>query len=396
MQKILFLAILLFGSVCVYSQTPDSDLQEVLRKLDRGESVEHMLIRLSDINFATGTATLESGAKTYLDQVARLLRSVPNMQLAVKGHADNTGSRTVNEKLSTDRALAVRDYLLAQHILSSRLTATGFGSTQPLVENTTAEGRAQNRRVELEILKTEQVKQLQDIIVLRNGEKRGGIIRTYDQRMIRYRQFSEVQEKEIAIGEVEMIVFADGRIVRFDQPAPKTSAPKPANGYQFRPFATSAAFHPGQFVLGLGIGVDNNVGIRYRENSISVPPVWVVMELPLKHNIGVGVSGGWMQWSPKGSDESTLRYFSFSPRVAYHFNLVEQVDLYTGVAISGRFASLDAERPGGAVHLLNSRFDVSMFCGLRYYFNRAFGIMAEYGGDQISCARLGLALRFGR
>jgi outer membrane protein OmpA-like peptidoglycan-associated protein len=399
MQKILILAALLFASVCAFSQNSDSDLQEVLRKLDRGESVEHMLIRLSDINFATGTANLEPGAKAYLDQVARLLRSIPNMNLLIKGHADNTGSHTINEKLSADRANAARDYLISLNIASGRLSAKGFGSTMPVAENNTAEGRAQNRRVEMEILKTEQVKQLQDVIVLRNGERIGGVVRVYDQRMIRYRQFTDAREKEISTTQVEKIIFADGREVRFEQPAsqPKQEVvTKSGSGFKFRPFATSAAFHPGQFVFGLGIGADNNAGIRYRDQSISVPPVWTVLELPLKHNLGVGVSGGFMQWSPKGTKSSTFRYFSISPRLAYHFNLVEKVDFYTGVAVTGRFATLDAEREGNPVQLRNSRFDVSMFCGLRYYFNNVLGVMAEYGGDQISCFRLGLTLRLGQ
>lgn len=399
MQKILFLATLLLASVCAYGQHSDSDLQEVLRKLDRGESVEHMLIRLSDINFATGTATLEPGAKSYLDQVARMLRSIPNMNLLIKGHADNTGSRAVNDKLSADRAYAARDYLISLNIASGRLSAQGFGSTVPVAENNTAEGRAQNRRVEMEILKTEQAKQLQDVLVLRNGERIGGVVRVYDQQMIRYRQFTDAREKEISTALVEKIIFADGREVRFDQraPQPKQEVPaKSSSGFKFRPFATSAAFHPGQFVLGIGIGADNNVGIRYRDNKVSVPPVWAVLELPLKHNLGVGLSGGFMQWSPKDAQNSTLRYYSISPRLAYHVNLVEQVDFYTGVAVTGRFATLDAEREGTPVQLRNSRFDVSMFCGLRYYFNNVLGVMAEYGGDQISCFRLGLALRFGQ
>ena len=63
-------------------------------------NVEHLLINLGDINFATATATLEPGAKIYLDKVAKLLRSVPNMSLMIKGHADllNLFENRINQK----------------------------------------------------------------------------------------------------------------------------------------------------------------------------------------------------------------------------------------------------------------------------------------------------------
>ncbi|MDO8971409.1 MAG: OmpA family protein, partial [Saprospiraceae bacterium] len=198
LQKYLALTAFLLVSALLQAQTTDEDLQNVLYKLDHGESVEHILINLSDINFATGTATLASGAKGYLDQVAKLLRSVPNMNLMIKGHADNTGSATVNERLSTERAAAVQNYLIQQNISANRLKSQGYGSSLPVSENTSAEGRAKNRRVELEILKTESVKALQDVIVMRNGERVGAIVRNYDRNQITYRQFSDAAEQKVA------------------------------------------------------------------------------------------------------------------------------------------------------------------------------------------------------
>ncbi len=400
LQKYIALAALLFVANMLPGQTPDEDLRNVFYKLDHGESVEHLLINLSDINFATGTANLESGAKTYLDQVAKLLRSVPNMSLMVKGHADNTGSVTANEKLSTDRASSVRNYLILQNIASIRLNAQGFGSSLPVSENTTSEGRAKNRRVELEILKIETVKALQDVIVLRNGERVGAIVRNYDMSQITYRQFSDAAEQKVATARVEKIVFADGREVRFDLPATaqKPTGNKPNRKFSFRPFAESESFHPGQFVLGLGLGVENNVGIKYRDSKVSLPPVWAVLELPLKHNVGVGLSGGAMMWQPKQNDgRSEFLYYSFAPRVAYHFNLGSNVDLYTGLAITARFVNLKAEREGmSPISITNNRIDAGLFGGIRYYFNRTLGIYGEYGNDNVACARIGISLRFGR
>jgi len=399
--KYLMLASLLLMSVGMFAQTPDEELQTVLQKLDRGESVEHILIHLGDINFATATATLEPGAKTYLDKVAKLLRSVPNMSLMIKGHADNTGSAAVNERLSSERASAVRNYLILQNIASIRLNAQGFGSSLPVSENTSAEGRAKNRRVELEILKNETVKALQDVIVLRNGERIGGIVRNYDMRLINYRQFSDAVEKQIATAQVEKIVFADGREVRFDAPATAQKpvpATKPKRSFSFNPFAKSESFHPGQFVLGLGLGVENNVGIKYRDHQVSLPPVWTVLELPLKHNVGVGISAGAMMWQPKQNEgNSEFIYYSIAPRVAYHFNLGSKVDLYTGLAITARFVNLKAAREGAEpLSITNNRIDAGIFGGIRYYFNRAFGLYGEYGNDNVACARIGISLRFGR
>ncbi len=119
-----------------------------------------------------------------------------------------------------------------------------------------------------------------------------------------------------------------------------------------------------------------------------------VMELPLKHNIGVGVSGGMMQWSPKSSEGAQYTYWCISPRMAYHLNFAEQVDLYAGVAVTGRFATMEAGDGENSISLKNNHFDASAFAGLRYYFNKILDVYGEYGDDNIACARLGLAFRF--
>ena len=382
------------------AQTTNDDLQQVLQRLDRGESAEHMLINLSDINFATGTATLEAGARTYLDQVAKLLRSVPNMSLLIKGHADNTGSATVNQRLSEERAKAVRNYLSAQNISFERLSDQGFGSSLPVADNQTAEGRAQNRRVEMEILKKETAKTLQDIIVLRNGERIGALVRMFDQNRVVYRQFSDMTEQQIAVAKVERIRYADGREVVFtvtETPKPEKTTSANKSTFKFNPFAQSEAFHPGQFVLGLGLGVENNIGIKMRTNKLKVPPVWMVMELPLRHNIGVGLSAGVMMWSPKGSDgNEAFAYYSIAPRIAYHFNLGRKVDLYAGLAVAGRMVTLEVDRQPAPLSVSNRKVDAMLFGGMRYYFNPTFGIYGEYGSDNVACARLGIAMRFGQ
>ena len=400
-QSIFALALLALAPAFFQAQNTEQDLQAVLQKLDRGESAEHMLIQLSDINFATGTANLEASAKSYLDQVAKLLRSVPNMNLMIGGHADNTGSAAVNERLSSERANAVQNYLISQRIAASRLQAKGFGSSAPVAENTSPEGRAKNRRVALEILKTETVKSLQDVIVLRDGTRMGVIVRNYDLQQVHYRQFTDVVEKQIATEQVEKIIFADGREVRFDRPvapAEPVAQSKPKSQFKFTLFDESEAFHPGQFVLGLGLGLENNIGIRYRDQKIGLPPVWAVLELPLRHNLGVGISAGAMMWEPKeNQDGAQFLYYSIAPRAAYHFNLGPRVDLYTGLSANARFVNLKADRAGNeSLSITNYRIDAGFFGGLRFYFNRFFGLYGEYGNDNVACARLGISLRFGQ
>ena len=76
-----------------------------------------------------------------------------SIRVQVGGHTDNTGSAAVNRRLSAARANAVRDYLISKGVAADRLTAVGFGPRKPVASNRTAEGRAQNRRVELTRLK---------------------------------------------------------------------------------------------------------------------------------------------------------------------------------------------------------------------------------------------------
>jgi outer membrane protein OmpA-like peptidoglycan-associated protein len=377
-------------------QTAEDDLQTVLQKLNAGESVENMTIQLGDINFATGTANLEPGAKTYLNKVAKLLKLATNINLFVKGHADNTGTAAVNEKLSTDRATAVVNYLILQNIDAGRFEAKGFGSEVPVADNASPEGRAKNRRVELEILKKESVKTIQDLIVLLNGEHIGATVTSYDKQQISYRQFTEGTARQISTRQVEKIVFADGGVIYFNLPEGSADS-HPNAPFKFRPFAESAAFHKGQFVLGAGIGAGNNIGIGYKDNNISMPPLWLVLEFPLKHNIGVGLAAGMMRWSPKSAEGDAFSYLAVSPRMAYHLNLTKPLDLYAGVSLTVRSVSLAAERQGAEpFRLRNTKPGIAWFTGIRYYFNQVLGVYGEYGGDHVSCARLGLAFRFGK
>lgn len=106
-------------------------------------------IVLQGVTFETGRAVLTAESQTILDRVAESLVASPEVNVEVQGHTDNTGSLATNNRISQSRADAVRQYLISKGVAANRLTARGYGPSQPKVPNTTAAGRAENRRVEL-------------------------------------------------------------------------------------------------------------------------------------------------------------------------------------------------------------------------------------------------------
>ncbi|HZS53825.1 MAG TPA: OmpA family protein [Bryobacteraceae bacterium] len=101
------------------------------------------------IHFDTGKATILPDSESTLEQVKALLDSRPDLKLRVEGHTDNVGARAANQKLSESRAAAVVAWLVGHGVDKSRLSAQGFADTKPVEDNSSEEGRAKNRRVEL-------------------------------------------------------------------------------------------------------------------------------------------------------------------------------------------------------------------------------------------------------
>jgi outer membrane protein OmpA-like peptidoglycan-associated protein len=104
-----------------------------------------------DILFAVDSASLRPDLRRDLQTVAQSLLSYPDTTIIVTGHTDNTGSAAYNQSLSERRAGAVTGELIANGVPSRRVIARGAGLTQPIASNATAQGRAQNRRVEIVI-----------------------------------------------------------------------------------------------------------------------------------------------------------------------------------------------------------------------------------------------------
>jgi len=105
----------------------------------------------SQLLFDTGAAQLQPGAYDRLRTLANTLNNYPKSSVIIKGHTDSTGDERFNQRLSEDRADRVRTFLISEGVAASRISAIGFGETMPVTTNSTEAGRAQNRRVEIEI-----------------------------------------------------------------------------------------------------------------------------------------------------------------------------------------------------------------------------------------------------
>jgi outer membrane protein OmpA-like peptidoglycan-associated protein len=109
-------------------------------------------IVLNNIYFETGKTSLNTSSSSDLEKLLQFLKDNPATALEIQGHTDNTGSVALNTKLSLLRAGSVVNYLVSKGINKARLTAKGFGPSVPVAPNTTKEGRAKNRRVEMKVL----------------------------------------------------------------------------------------------------------------------------------------------------------------------------------------------------------------------------------------------------
>ncbi len=109
-------------------------------------------IVLRGVNFDFDKATIRPDGVVILEEVVVILKDEPAIDVSVDGHTDGIGSEEYNQRLSERRAQAVRDYLAHKGISPSRLRTRGFGKSEPVASNDTEEGRAQNRRTELNVI----------------------------------------------------------------------------------------------------------------------------------------------------------------------------------------------------------------------------------------------------
>jgi outer membrane protein OmpA-like peptidoglycan-associated protein len=117
--------------------------------LQTSETARGLIVNMSDVLFDTGKYTLKPTTQISLAKVAGILEAYPGLKVQVEGYTDAVGSDDYNQKLSENRAAAVKDFLVSQGVQPNSITSAGFGKSDPVADNTSASGRAQNRRVNM-------------------------------------------------------------------------------------------------------------------------------------------------------------------------------------------------------------------------------------------------------
>jgi outer membrane protein OmpA-like peptidoglycan-associated protein len=109
------------------------------------------IMRANVIEFQSGSAAIDAASRGLLENLARVARRCDTYSIAIAGHTDNVGDPAANMALSRARAEAVRNTLAGLGVAAERLSAEGFGQTQPRVPNSSADNRARNRRIEFTV-----------------------------------------------------------------------------------------------------------------------------------------------------------------------------------------------------------------------------------------------------
>jgi outer membrane protein OmpA-like peptidoglycan-associated protein len=119
--------------------------------LQTRDTARGLIVNMSDVLFDTGKYTLRPVAREKLAKIAGIVAGHPGLKLDVEGHTDSVGGDAYNQTLSEQRGTSVRDYLMHQGMAATSVTSKGFGKTQPVASNDNAQGRQENRRVEIVI-----------------------------------------------------------------------------------------------------------------------------------------------------------------------------------------------------------------------------------------------------
>lgn len=126
-------------------------LRRQISELNAKQTDRGLVVTLGDVLFSTGKSDLKSGATANLNKLVAFLKQYPERSVIIEGHTDSTGSDEINQKLSEQRANAVKAFLVSGGIDDTRISTAGKGKADPVADNKTASGRQQNRRVEIVI-----------------------------------------------------------------------------------------------------------------------------------------------------------------------------------------------------------------------------------------------------
>lgn len=133
----------------VVSNHPELLTGKVIKQEYAAEITKEVSSKSVQVQFETGSAIIKPESYTVLDEILKSAVVAEGLKLGVYGHTDNVGNQAANQKLSNERAESVKAYLLGKGLATARLESKGFGDTKPVGDNGSAEGRAQNRRVQI-------------------------------------------------------------------------------------------------------------------------------------------------------------------------------------------------------------------------------------------------------
>ena len=137
----------------IEQEIPGAEVERV------GEGINVTFDEASGVYFDTEKYNINAKSKETLNKLAGIFKEYPKSNILVEGHTDNTGSESYNLTLSKNRAQAVSGYLVNNGVSSGRFDTKWYGESQPKYDNTTADGRAKNRRVELAIVASDELKE---------------------------------------------------------------------------------------------------------------------------------------------------------------------------------------------------------------------------------------------
>lgn len=124
-------------------------VQQRLLEMEANEAEREILLAFGEIEFVSGTANLVPGASQGTDMLANYMTRYPNKTVFLAGHTDSSGSAELNKNLSQQRADFIRDVLISKGISPERISAIGYGESQPVASNATSVGRQKNRRIDI-------------------------------------------------------------------------------------------------------------------------------------------------------------------------------------------------------------------------------------------------------
>ncbi len=182
-------------------------LDEVVTMIYNKKDISGQKVIIEDLYFDTGSAAISEASAKILKKISFVLHQIPTTQLRIEGHTDNVGNDDMNRQLSENRAKAVKEYLVSKQIFDNRLSYIGHGESVSIADNTTAQGRAINRRVQLVF---ESLDTRTHYILLTNGNEIPVIMVLVYEGYLEYKTSGDASFARIDRSEVEEVKFADG------------------------------------------------------------------------------------------------------------------------------------------------------------------------------------------